>query len=40
MNSDFLERTFSRYGDFAVVEERFLREYDEALVEEYLHGSR
>lgn len=38
MNSDFLERTFSRYADFAVVEERFLRECDEALVEEYLHG--
>jgi len=38
-HADFLERTISRYGDFAIDEARFFEEYDKALVEEYCSGS-
>ena len=39
-HADFVERTISLYGDFAVDEKRFFEEYDRALVEEYCRGSR
>ena len=38
-HADFVERTVTRYGDFAVDEARFFEEYDRALVEEYCGGS-
>jgi len=37
-HADFLERTVSRYCDFAIDEARFFEEYDRALIEEYCHG--
>jgi predicted nucleotidyltransferase len=39
-HADFLERTISRYCDFAVAEQHFFQEYDEALVEDYRDGTR
>ena len=38
-HSDFVERTITRYSDFAIDEARFLEEYDRVLVEEYCCGS-
>jgi hypothetical protein len=38
-HADFVERTISRYCDFAIDESRFFAEYDRALVEEYCHGA-
>ena len=38
-HADFLERTISLYGDFAIDEKRFFEEYDRALIEEYCGGS-
>lgn len=38
-HADFVERTISRYCDFAIDEARFFEEYDRALIEEYCHGS-
>jgi predicted nucleotidyltransferase len=38
-HADFLESTITRYSDFAIDEERFLQEYDRALVEEYCGGA-
>lgn len=38
-HADFVERTLTRYGDFAVDEARFFEEYDRALVEEYCGGT-
>jgi predicted nucleotidyltransferase len=38
-HADFVERTVTRYSDFAVDEQRFLEEYDRALVEEYCGGT-
>jgi predicted nucleotidyltransferase len=37
--ADFVEETLDRYLDFQVDYERFLREYDRALVEEYGDGA-
>jgi predicted nucleotidyltransferase len=34
-HADFLERTITRYSDFAIDEVRFKKEYDRSLVEEY-----
>lgn len=36
--ADFVEETIDRYADFAVDRDRFLAEYDRALVEDYAHG--
>jgi len=38
-HADVLEHTITRYSDFAIDEERFLREYDQALVEDYCSGA-
>lgn len=38
-HADFLERTINLYGDFAVDQAVFFREYDAALIEEYCRGS-
>jgi len=38
-HADVVERTITRYSDFAIDEARFLREYDRALVEDYCGGS-
>jgi predicted nucleotidyltransferase len=38
-HADFVERTITRYSDFAIDEARFFEEYDRALVEEYCGGS-
>lgn len=38
--ADFIEETIDRHGDFAVDRDRFLTEYDRALVEDYAHGAR
>lgn len=38
-HADFVERTVTRYSDFAVDEARFFEEYDRALVEEYYGGT-
>ncbi len=38
-HADFVERTITRYSDFAIDEARFFEEYDRALVEEYGHGA-
>jgi predicted nucleotidyltransferase len=38
-HADFLERTITRYSDFAIDEVRFFQEYDRALVEEYCGGA-
>jgi predicted nucleotidyltransferase len=38
-HADFVERTVTRYSDFAVDEARFFEEYDRALVEEYCGGT-
>jgi hypothetical protein len=38
-HADFLERTVTRYSDFAIDEARFFEEYDRALVEEYCGGT-
>jgi predicted nucleotidyltransferase len=38
--ADFVEETIDRHADFAVTRDRFLAEYDRALVEEYAHGAR
>lgn len=38
--ADFVEETIDRHADFAVDRDRFLAEYDRALVEEYLAGQR
>lgn len=38
-HADFVERTITRYPDFAVDEGRFFEEYDRALVEEYCGGT-
>jgi hypothetical protein len=38
-HADLVERTISRYSDFAVDEERFFEEYDQALVEEFCGGT-
>lgn len=35
--ADFLESVISRHADFIVDHERFVQEYDEALVEQYGH---
>ncbi|MGH9382652.1 MAG: type VII toxin-antitoxin system MntA family adenylyltransferase antitoxin [Thermoanaerobaculia bacterium] len=37
--ADFIEETLDRYLDFQVDYERFLHEYDRALVEEYGHAA-
>jgi uncharacterized protein len=37
--ADFVEETIDRHADFAVDRDRFLAEYDRALVEEYVHGA-
>ena len=39
VHADFVERTITRYSDFAIDEARFFEEYDRALVEEYCGGS-
>jgi predicted nucleotidyltransferase len=36
--ADFVEEVLRRHGDYVIDHERFLREYDEALVEQYGHG--
>jgi predicted nucleotidyltransferase len=36
--ADFVEETIDRHGDFSVDRDRFLAEYDRALVEDYAHG--
>ncbi len=38
--ADFIEETIDRHADFAVDRDRFLAEYDLALVEDYAHGTR
>lgn len=38
--ADFIEETIDRHADFAVDRDRFLAEYDRALAEDYVHGSR
>jgi hypothetical protein len=38
-HADVLEHTITRYSDFAIDEDRFLREYDQALVEDYCSGA-
>jgi predicted nucleotidyltransferase len=38
-HADVLEHTITQYSDFAIDEERFLREYDRALVEDYCRGA-
>ncbi|HSL82453.1 MAG TPA: nucleotidyltransferase domain-containing protein [Thermoanaerobaculia bacterium] len=38
--ADFIEETIDRHGDFAVDRDRFLTEYDRALVEDYANGAR
>lgn len=38
-HADFVERTVTRYCDFAIDEARFFEEYDRALIEEFCHGS-
>jgi len=38
-HADFLERTITRYSDFAIDETLFFEEYDKALAEEYSGGS-
>ena len=38
-HADFLERTTTRYCDFAIDEARFFEEYDRALAEEYSCGA-
>jgi predicted nucleotidyltransferase len=38
-HADFLERTITRYSDFAIDEASFFREYDVALTEEYIGGT-
>jgi predicted nucleotidyltransferase len=38
-HADFVERTISRYSDFAIDEARFFEEYDRALVAGYRDGS-
>jgi len=38
-HADFVERTITRYSDFAIDEARFFSEYDRALVEEYGDGA-
>ncbi len=38
-HADFVERTVTRYSDFAIDEARFFEEYDRALVEEYCGGT-
>ena len=38
--ADFVEQTIDRHADFAFDRDRFLAEYDRALVEEYAHGAR
>jgi len=38
-HADVLEHTITRYSDFAIDEERFLREYDQALVEDHCRGA-
>lgn len=38
-HADFLERTITRYLDFAIDEARFFEEYDHTLVEEYANGA-
>ncbi len=37
--ADFVEETIDRHADFAVDRDRFLAEYDRALLEEYAHGA-
>ena len=38
-HADFIERTITRYSDFAIDEARFFDEYGAVLVGEYCSGS-